>query len=498
VGVALMPLLRKQIVVDEVTLNELELSLMVDARGRNNWDDLAQADDKEPTGGSDTEMFSSQQIAGLNIRDARIEYRDENAAAHYRLSNFSLQTGGLGQGEPVPLELETRIEDVAAGTAALMGLSATAAIDLAAETYLLDDFDLKLQLDHAESGKAGPEIRIQSPGLNADLAAQTLSLESFRAELADLNAEGTLSAQKILDDPILSGTLQVAAFSPNSLMQTLNMEASATADPEVLQHARFNTSFNGGTTQMSLSNFELDLDQSHFTGEVNISDFDRPAIGFDLAVDEFDADRYLEPESPESGQEAVAIPREELQGPSVQGTLTIGKLMLAGLAFDQAELGISLDNSKLRLHPLTAGFYGGRYSGDIRLDSSGQLPLLSLDEEIDSITFQNLVSDLVDTESLSGTALGHIRMSGRGASSDELMRSLNGDLGLTLTEGALEGINIWHEIRKGMAIYKGLEAPPPEPNRTVFSRFEVDGVVNDGIVSTREMNLELPNFPVTP
>ena len=110
--------------------------------------------------------------------------------------------------------------------------------------------------------------------------------------------------------------------------------------------------------------------------------------------------------------------------------------------------------------------------------------------------FQQLVADLVDNESLSGTALGHVRLTGRGASSNEVLRSLGGDLGLTLTDGALEGINIWYEIRRGLALYKGLAPPPAEPNRTVFSRMQLAASVADGVVTTRELVGELPFLTV--
>ena len=85
-----------------------------------------------------------------------------------------------------------------------------------------------------------------------------------------------------------------------------------------------------------------------------------------------------------------------------------------------------------------------------------------------------------------------MRLNGRGAKSSEVLRSLNGELGLSLTEGALEGINIWYEIRHGMALYKGLEPPPAEPNRTVFSRMQLDATVADGVVTTRDLVAELP------
>ena len=63
---------------------------------------------------------------------------------------------------------------------------------------------------------------------------------------------------------------------------------------------------------------------------------------------------------------------------------------------------------------------------------------------------------------------------------------------MTLDEGALEGINIWHEIRRGMALYKGLPPPEPELDRTVFSRMQVAGEVADGVFTTRTLIGELP------
>ena len=124
---------------------------------------------------------------------------------------------------------------------------------------------------------------------------------------------------------------------------------------------------------------------------MSIRDFDRPRIGFDFTVDEIDIDRYLEPATDQSTDQAaqadVAMPREELQDQDVQGTLRAGKMRLAGLAFSDAEFGLTIRNGKLRLNPVTAGFYGGSYSGDITLDSSGAVPVLSLDEKVDSITF---------------------------------------------------------------------------------------------------------------
>ncbi len=494
VGVALMPLLRKQIAADEITLDGLELDLAVNARGDNNWDDLSAGAEpgKEASDEAGSSLISSQTVAGLNIRNARIELQDQQTGSHYRMSGFSMETGALGEGEPIPVKLTSLIEDLAGGASANFSLAATAVIDLQAEQYTFDDVELTLTPRVSEANADHPELRIHAPRVSADLAAQTLQINAFEAHLASLQASGALSVSNILEQPAFSGSFNTAAFSPAGLMQELQMEAPATADPEALNHARLSSSFTASDSQLNLSKLEFVLDQTRFTGDMSISHFDQPNIGFEFTVDEINLDRYMEPASSATEQDNVALPREELQGQVLEGRLSVGKMTLAGLDFSDARIGVAIRNGRLRVNPLTAKFYGGTYSGDITLDSSAAVPVLSLDEKIDSVTFQQLVADLVETESLSGTALGHLRLTGRGESSDDVLQSLNGDLGLTLTEGALEGINIWYEIRRGMALYKGLEPPPEEPDRTVFSRMKLTATVDNGLVSTRELIGELP------
>ena len=490
VGVALVPLFRKQVSIDEVTIDGLELALAVNEKGQNNWDDLGGEEESGASQDSGSDLFSGKRVAGLNIQNARVEYRDRQAGAHYRLRDFSLQTGALGDAQPVPLELKALVEDVAAGSRAEVSLAATAAVDLEAEKYRLDDFELSLDSED------GPPVSLLAPRLDMDLAAQTLQLESFTAETSGLRVEGAVSGQKILDDPVFSGSFGTGEFSPVEVMEKLGEAVPETADPGVLQRARMMANFSGGGTRFALTDFTMELDDSRFTGELEAGNFEQPDIGFTLAVDSIDLDRYLEPADESAGEDEVAIPQEELKGMEVQGRLRAGTLRMAGLEFSEAEVGVSIRNGKLRLNPLTAGFYGGRYSGDIALDGSGSEPRLTLDEKIDGVTFQRLVADLVENESLSGVAVGHAELTGRGRTDSQMLDSLQGDLGLTLNEGALEGINIWYEIRRGMALYKGLPPPEPEPNRTVFSRLNLDASVQEGVVTTRELIGDLPFLTV--
>ena len=501
VGVALMPLFKKQLVADEITLDGLQMSLAIQLNGKNNWDDLAKAEeskaDTNKTSESAGGVFSSPRIAGLSIRDAQIEYQDQKSGSHYRLGQFNLQTGALGDSKPVDVKLSLVVEDLVAGSRSDISLATTASLDFKTENHAFDKVALTLTPIQPASGSSdtapGRTLKINAPRVNLDLAVQSLNLETYSASLGGLEVKGSLKGRKIIDQPAFDGVLEIAEFSPRKLMQALSIEEPKTNDPDALKRAQLSAQLEGSSSQLKLSDIKLELDQSKFGGEMTVRNFERPGVRFDFDVDAIDMDRYLEPAAETSAKHSdVSLPGEELRNLDIQGSLRVGALQLAGLAFSRATIGIRLSNGKLRVNPMTAGFYDGSYSGDIMLDSSGATPVVSLDEKLDSITFQRLIADITDNENLSGTAQGHVRLTGRGATSDQVLSSLKGDLGFTLAEGALEGINIWYEIRRGYALYKGLAPPAPEPKRTVFSRMQLDAVVENGLLTTRELLGELP------
>jgi AsmA protein len=277
-GVALMPLFQRQISIDEITLDGLELNLLVDEKGRNNWDDLSNSESTAQTGGES--LFSSQRIAGLSIRDANVEYVDKTAGSHYRLVGFSLKAGALGEGKPLPLSLESLIEDVTAGTRANVQLMTIAAINLDTGIYTLDDLELEIALE--ADGSSGQSFRIQAPRLDLDLTAETLNLETFVLRVADLRADGSLSAINIMGDTAYSGSLEITDFSPADLMQDLQLAIPETTDSGVLRHAALRTEFSGGTNQLRLTNVSMELEQSRVSGYQVGQKLEQPQINLKI------------------------------------------------------------------------------------------------------------------------------------------------------------------------------------------------------------------------
>ncbi|HHJ12509.1 MAG TPA: AsmA family protein, partial [Chromatiales bacterium] len=127
--VALLPLLRRELKVDTILLDGLQLELARQADGRSNWEGLAAAGDataKAPEGqrqkaparaqGKATEGSAAREaplkieIRGLAIRNTRIHYRDESAGTDLVLDPFELETGALIPGQPMPLKARLHLK----------------------------------------------------------------------------------------------------------------------------------------------------------------------------------------------------------------------------------------------------------------------------------------------------------------------------------------------------------------------------------------------------
>ncbi len=498
-GVRLMPLLKKKIEVGRVTLDDFSLNLSVKANGQNNWQDLLESGDV--AAGSDESGavgFDNQGIAGLTIRNALIDYKDDSIGTHYTLSEFSLESGALGGKQPVPVEMTMRLEDRLAGQSAQVEMRAVIDANLPENRFSFTDVVVQAEIVAADLPGGSQRMSLKAPEINSDLDAQTLSANSFELSIMGLQLRGALAATSIIDNPAYSGQIWIDDFSPRELFTQLRMDIPVTADPDVLTRARAEAKFKGNSQSLALSELDMRMDQSHLSGELSVRNFDRPTIDFELSMDQIEMDRYLEPvsETPGGvslGETNIELPVDLLEGLDIGGQFTLGSVLSAGMTFTDMVAGVTVKNNRLRLYPVSALFYGGTYSGDIRLDGSADLPVLSINEKIEGIQFEKMAADLFDGAPLSGTADGHARLSGEGRTSGQVSRRLAGDIGLTINDGAWEGTNIWYEIRRALALFKTQAPPePPAENRTVFSRMQATATVSEGVMTTNDLVAELP------
>ncbi len=168
------------------------------------------------------------------------------------------------------------------------------------------------------------------------------------------------------------------------------------------------------------------------------------------------------------------------------------------ILFEDVELALNLKDGRLRLNPISAQLFDGQYQGDVNVDASGDIPVLSVNERIENVSLAPLGKAMFERDNLNGRINGVFTLTGRGEDMSAVQRTLNGDVNYSLTDGAWEGTDVWYELRRARALIRQEEMPaPPEQMRTRFSEVTATGKVVDGIMNVGDFRAELPFMQLT-
>jgi AsmA protein len=534
VSVRFLPLLRGKIEVGSVRLVGARIRLITDAQGRNNWADLGKGDDGAAQAASD-EPLELPTIAGLEIKDAAVTMEDRKANTRTTVRDFNLETGALESGEPFDLKTNF-VLDRPPSMALQVHMSTTVTADLQSNAHRLAEPKIDVTITgsgypsegilaqiraaslEADIGKkrhkldsfkvstiwkgtglpsAGVPIELTAQQLTADLAAQTLALTGLQLQVAGAQLAGVLNGVEILDAPRVTGSLELQPISPREWLPKVGVELPTTRDPDVYKRLSFASKVTLTKTSVELGDIALQLDDTTAKGSVGVADLEAKALRFDLNVDRVNADRYLPPptEAPAtktSKEPPADIPVEALRSLNARGQLQVGEAIFAGMKFTKLKLGLNARDGTVRFNPAQASMYGGQYRGDIGIDATTDRARVSLDEHVSGVDFAPLFKDLFETQRVSGKGSANIRLTGVGRNTDDIMQTLDGNVDFNVADGALEGADLWYEIRRARAVLKAQAVPERSgPARTPFDKLQGTGVMKNGVLSNNDLAVSM-------
>lgn len=541
VSVRLLPLLRGQVEVGKVTLTQPKIRLITDSAGKTNWSDLGKSGDAAaPAEQGGTTQTPT--IEGLEIKDASVTMEDRRDNSRQAVRNFNLTTGRLASGEPfdfktdfvfdqdaslsvqvamasrVTADLERNVHRLADPTIDLkltgqgyptegipVRIRATSIeSDIGREVHQLDGFALETTWKGDGFPAEGVPVALQAKSLTANLAAQTVESQDLYADVAGAKLNAMLTGHEILDAPRFSGRLALAPVELRTWLPKIGVTLPETRDPNVFKKLSFASNVELRKTSADLQNITLELDDTTATGSLGVADFAAKALRFDLKVNRIDADRYLAPpvEAPAATQQGdeppTEIPVELLRTLNARGDLQIGEAVFSGIKFTKLRLGVNGRDGKVRFHPAEASMYGGTYRGDIGLDATGSVARVSLDEHVDGIDFAPLFKDFFETDRVSGRGGANIKLTGAGRTTDDVVKTLGGTIDFKVLDGALEGADLWYEIRRARALLKQQAAPARTgPERTPFTSLAGTGTMKDGVLTNNDLNVAMQYLKVT-
>lgn len=509
VRVKVLPLLSRRLEVDKVLLDGLRANLAVKADGKTNWDDLAGATpaQQEPAPQGSQIALAGIALGGIEVSNASIRYRDAASKLDLNLSPLSITAGALSDGTATPIELATQFTSSEPAVTGSLAFSGKLAADTDTQQYALRDLAIKFTAKGAALPGGKVDLAVDGD-LLADLKADQLTLSQLAVRALDVKLKGDAAVTQLTKDPQVEAKLQIETFNPRQLLARLAVDLAPPADDKALTELGGTLALAATSDSAQISPLRLQLDDTTLTGDLKVTHFAAPAINFTLSIDAINADRYL-PAGDEStagkpagqpAQAATAQPVNLVQALAgiatlnAQGSANIGKLQVANLHLQDISATLKARNGNLDLDPLRAKLYDGTYNGKLRIALGKKAVTLRTTNTLAGVQLGPLVKDAADLDMISGVARIDSSLTTAGATSDDLLRALDGKLGFEVTDGLLKNINVDRSVcqaRAGVSALQGKEAEACDASPdTRFTAMRATAVINKGVLRNDDLFIE--------
>jgi uncharacterized protein involved in outer membrane biogenesis len=438
VSLAVMPLLKKELVVDTVYIDGAKANVIKNKDGKFNFDDLLSKEE------SSNIKFD---IDGVKVTNSEVRYTDEAADAKYNITKLNMKSGHIALAEPVDLDTDFTLTANKPETAANINLKGNFLVDPKTKHFKVKGLDSHIVgdllggtgMDIVASGDvdAKPEqkeflvdgLKLVASGTfsgakqSIDLSAPALTIEKdevsskkvtvslgqekagdiFKANmmLADMKGStkalqssgitGDLSAVQgkrtvtgTFSSPF-SGNIQDLIFDIPKLAGNLDIK-----DPS-LPNGGVKGTFNLGAhtdiiKELANSQFNLVLADTNLKGNVDVTGFKKQNIKFNLNADKLDLNKLLGKSSASAKSSNKPADMSALKNMTLDGKLNIGSLVYDKYRVSGLNVGIKADGDKLALSGINVKVDDSQIKGNIGISHFAK-PLYTFDLDVDNVDF---------------------------------------------------------------------------------------------------------------
>ncbi len=449
VALAVLPLLKKQLVVDTIYIDGAKANIVKYKDGTTNFDDLLNKDEEK----SEEIKFD---VDGVKVTNSAVAYTDEGSGAKYALSKFNLSSGHIALAEAIDLATDfsvTANQPAIAANVKLKGnfladpqnkhfsakgldaaiagdllggkdveIKASGDVDAKPETreFLVDS--LKLALAGQFSG-AKINLDLNAPALIAKkdevtgkkvtvTLAQDKGGDALKANLvlADLKGSpkaiqssgisgdisGTQGARSIsgkFSSPF-QGNLENLIFDLPKLAG--NVDIKDPSLPKGAAKVDFALSLHADAKQEQVnSKFNLNVDTAKLNGNVAVASFKKPDVKFNINADTLDLNKLLGSggSKPKKAEPASDKPADlsALKNILLDGKINIGNLIYDKYHLSGLNVNVKADGEKLTLSGLNVKLDDSKIKGNFGISHFAN-PLYIFDIDIDQVDVDRYVS----------------------------------------------------------------------------------------------------------
>ena len=468
VRVKLLPLLSKDIQIKRFVLNEPQIVLVKNKKGLENWAQPKSPakdalEEKTPTtetspGGMGIPI-SALAAENVAINNGSALWIDHTTDTRKEITDISLILKDVSLNRPVKLTFSAQ----------------------------LDKKPLSLE------GTVGPV----ETGLKEGKIALDLSLKALKQLV--LHLKGNL--ENPVTNPGVDLDIELAEFSPRMLMSELGQEFPvATTDPEALSRVALKAHLKADAKKLSLTNGNMELDQTKLKFSATAAEFSKPSLKFDLDLDQINLDRYLPPKSEQPSQEKTSEPAEPVKKKTdytplrrliLDGALKIAKLTVNKAKIEDAVLKIKAKDGVFNLDPIKLKMYQGNAAGKAVLNVAKDTPRSKINLRLNNIQAGPLLQDVLEKDILEGATNADINLAMAGDDPETIKKTLSGKGELRFNDGAIVGFDL-SAMARNVGTAFGLAKKGEKRPRTDFAELLVPFTIKNGVTNTPKSSLKSP------
>ncbi|MEN8893498.1 AsmA family protein [Planktotalea arctica] len=334
------------------------------------------------------------------------------------------------------------------------------------------------------SPSAAPALK---SNVTANIKGENISatLRDLSASIAGANVSGAMDFAIAGGAPALSGNVTANIPSTANLMRALGQAAPDL--PQGFGRAiKASTALSFKSNQLDLSRLTVSLDQNTFSGGVSIGlggavpnvNASLQAGDLDFTALSGDGGSASESSSDPSGWPKTPIDASALGAVNGNIKLTARSINLGNLQLGAADLGVAIDNSRAVISINDLRAYQGSFAGNFVANNRSGLSVGG-DLRASSVALGPLLTALAGVDKIAGNGNLNVSFLGSGGSVDAIMRSLSGQVALSVPQGTISGIDLEGLIRQGNA----------NASLTQFTNLSANGVISGGSLQNDDLTV---------
>lgn len=522
-SVKLLPLLSKQLMIDEIALGDASVNIIRDKDGRLNTADLTRGQ------GSSAGLQLQWAVSRVTVCGLAIRYRDEGSGTSWTASDIRLVAGGIAAGRSADVKWAMKLSSPEAATVLSLDGEAGASFapgggvkisrlraGLTGNAAGFSDISVRLSgaLEAALDGRlqAADQLELKGAGrhggrsFSGRIAVRNLKGDGVRAAGAmNGEIEVTEGSRRVKGqaDAMFAADVQQRRVSLSDIRITLDG-----SDPHWPKQGLRGQLQGSGSADFLQSGYDLKLSGS-FAGAALRAGLRQTRAGrpieFDIDADALDIDALLPAAGPAAaGAQTQQVPPAADPAPDwsmlkplhFAGRLRLGLLQINRLTLKDVRATLRAAGGVVTLASLTAAAYGGKVVASGRVDASGAVPVFSARKQLDGIALAPLLKDAAQNDRLEGRAFIRADLTSRGATLAAMKRGLQGQASFRVADGLIRGVDIAGTLRKARDwsdAARGKVAPVIDrQEKTDFSELSASFRIVDGIARSSDLAMKSP------